>query len=72
MGTTGCTCARSELDYHQRSKRIDTQYHFTRGLVYAGRITIKYLPTKLVIADTLTKLLPRLQFDAPTGSMGVY
>ena len=58
MATTGCTRARSEPDYHPRSKHTDIKYHFTWGLVYAGRITIKYLPTKLVIADTLTKAAP--------------
>ena len=57
---------------HPRSKHVDIQYHFTRGLVQAGRITVKYLPTKLMIADALTKLIPRHQFDTFTEGMGVY
>ena len=44
-------------DSHTRSNHINIQYHFTRELVHAGRIAIKYLLTKLMIADVLTKPL---------------
>jgi len=59
-------------DSHPRSKHVDIQYHFTRELIHAGRITVKYLPTKLMIADALTKPLPRPQFEVLTEAMGVY
>ena len=44
---------------HDRLKRIDIQYHFTRGLVNAGRIGLDYVPTREMLADLLTKPLPR-------------
>jgi len=58
--------------FHLRSKQIDLQYHFTRELVQAGRITVKYIPTHIMIADGLTKSLPRPQHAALTEMMGVY
>ena len=57
-------------DAHPRSKHVDIQYHFTRELIHAGRVTVKYLPTRLMIADALTKPLPRPQFDVLTEAMG--
>ena len=59
-------------DSHPRCKHVDIQYHFTRKLVQAERIAVKYLPTKLMIADALTKPIPRHQFDTLTEGMGVY
>ena len=59
-------------DSHLRSKHADTQYRFTRELVDAGRITVKYLHTKLMIAEALTKPPPPPQFDALTEAMGVH
>ena len=45
-------------DSHLRSKHADIQYHFTRGLVDAGRITVEDLLAKLTIAGALTKPPP--------------
>ena len=58
--------------FHPRSKHIAIQYHFTRGVVQMGQITIKYIPTNVMIADALTKSLPRPGHIAFTGMMGVY
>jgi hypothetical protein len=44
-------------EFHKRSKHIDTQYHYVREQVQAGRITTPYLPTARMIADGLTKAL---------------
>ena len=59
-------------DTHPRSKHIDIQYHFTQDLVRVGRIAVKYIPTKLMIADALTKPLPWPQFSILVEVMGVY
>ena len=59
-------------DTHLRSKHINIQYHFTQDLVRAGRIAVKYIPTKLMITDALTKPLPRPQFSMLVEAMGVY
>ena len=58
--------------FHPRSKHIDIQYHYTRELVQSQRITIKYIPTNVMLADALTKALPRPQHWALTRMIGVY
>jgi hypothetical protein len=57
--------------FHPRSKHIDIQYHSTRELVQASRITVKYVPTEVMVADALTKPLPRPQHTALAEMMGV-
>ena len=44
---------------HDRLKRIDIQYHFTRGLVKAGRIGLDYVPTREMLADLVSCLWHR-------------
>jgi hypothetical protein len=58
--------------FHPRSKHIDVQYHYTRELVQANRIVVKYIPTDIMLADGLTKSLARPQHAALTEMMGVY
>ena len=57
--------------FHPRSKHIAIQYHFTRELVQANQIAISYIPTKAMVADALTKALPRPQHVILTQMMGV-
>jgi hypothetical protein len=46
----------------KRSKHIDIRYHHVRNLTHDGIIDIKYCPTKDMLADTLTKALPKDAF----------
>ena len=39
----------------QRSKHIDIRYHFIRGVLNKGDITLQYCPTSDMVADILTK-----------------
>ena len=48
---------------HARTKHIDIRYHFVRECVAEGTIELVYCPTKLMLADLLTKPLPREQFE---------
>jgi hypothetical protein len=52
----------NNLENHQRTKHIDIQYHYVRELVETGAITIEYCPTKLMLADILTKPLNKAVF----------
>lgn len=45
--------------HHQRTKHIDVRYHFLRDLVTDKRIQLQYIESKLMLADALTKPLPR-------------
>ena len=57
--------------FHNRSKHIDIQYHFTRGLVRAGKIALNYVPTKEMLVDLLTKPLPRSQHEYLACGIGL-
>ena len=59
------------LVFHDRSKHIDIQYQFTRGLAKAGKIDLTYVPTKEMLADVLTKPLPRPQHEYLAHGVGL-
>jgi len=44
---------------HQHTKHIDVRYHFAREAIMNGIVILKYLQTEHMIADVLTKALPR-------------
>ena len=46
---------------HGRTKHIDVKYHFLREKLMEGTFTLQYCQTKEMIADALTKSLPKLQ-----------
>ena len=45
--------------FHGRSKHIEIKYHFVRDKVAEGIVEIQYCPTTEMIADMLTKALPK-------------
>ncbi|CAB0042346.1 unnamed protein product [Trichogramma brassicae] len=45
--------------FHARSKHIDIRAHFVREVLKDGKFTLEYLPTEDMIADILTKALPK-------------
>ncbi|XP_021979131.1 uncharacterized mitochondrial protein AtMg00810-like [Helianthus annuus] len=48
---------------HKRAKHIDIDCHFIRELISDGGLQKKYVQTKLQVADTFTKSLPRPLFE---------
>jgi hypothetical protein len=58
----GISLARDPV-FHDRSKHIDIQYHYTRDLLKEGRVNLNYVSTKEMIADLLTKALPRVLLE---------
>lgn len=48
--------------YHDRSKHIDTRYHYIHECVEKGRIKVKYMTIGEQLTDLLTKPLGRVKF----------
>ncbi|KAF0686024.1 Aste57867_22150 [Aphanomyces stellatus] len=57
--------------HHERTKHISTKFHFIRDHVEKGRVTLEYCPTKMMIADILTKAIPREQFVILRSKLGI-
>ena len=57
--------------YHARTKHIDIQYHFIRECMETGDIELEYCPTADMVADALTKALPKERHWTLLGRMGM-
>jgi hypothetical protein len=60
-----------ETMFSQRTKHIDIQYHFIRHHVLNGTIATYYCPTEIMVADIMTKPLPRVRHDDLTYDLGL-
>jgi hypothetical protein len=60
-----------DVMFHQRTKHIDIQYHFLRDHVISGTLSTAYCPTAEMIADIMTKALPKPQHAKLTEDLGV-
>jgi len=54
---------------HSRTKHVDVDRHFIREKVEDGIISLSYVPTKLQVADILTKGLPEDGFERFVGKL---
>ena len=49
--------------FHARTKHIDIKHHFIRDKVESDELLLKYCPSSDMIANMLTKALPRTLFQ---------
>jgi hypothetical protein len=56
---------------HDRSKHIDTKFHFIRECAEKGDINIEFTGTQEQLADILTKSLGKKAFHELRGRIGV-
>ena len=56
---------------HSRTKHIDIKYHFVREAVEKKDVRLVYCPTEKMVADILTKPLPKPKFVELRRKIGV-
>ena len=57
--------------HHDRSKHIDTRFHFIRECVENGVVSVEHVRTEDQLADILTKVLGRIMFVEMRRQLGV-
>jgi hypothetical protein len=57
--------------HHSRTKHIDIRHHFIREAVEERIVALEHCPTEEMVADILTKALPREKFIKMRLMMGV-
>lgn len=57
--------------YHERSKHIDTRYHFIRECISDGIVEVEHIGIDKQLADILTKPLGQVKFIEMRQKLGV-
>ena len=57
--------------FHDRSKHVDIDCHFTREKIQDGFLQTAFIPSKLQLADLMTKALNRVQHSTLASKLGL-
>jgi len=57
--------------FHSRTKHLDVQAHFIRDQTTKGTVALEHCPTKLMIADFLTKPISKKQLEKLNKLAGI-
>jgi hypothetical protein len=58
-------------NYYARTKHIDVRYHFIHHIAASHAIDLHYCPLEDMVADLLTKSLPRWKATTHIASLGM-
>ena len=61
-----------DLKFHNRTKHIDIKYHFVKNLVAREEINLEYIPTDVMIADHMTKVIVRNVYEKHVRAQCLY
>jgi hypothetical protein len=67
----GCLVLVEDQSFHDRTKHIPIQYHYTRERVAAREVKFTWILSRDNIADIFTKSLPRPSFERFRALIGV-
>ena len=67
----GCISLSKNPEYHQRTKHIDTRYHYIREVIKTGEVKLEYTKTQDQVADVFTKALSKPRFEELRSKLGV-
>ena len=67
-----CLTIVRDPEHHGRTKAIDVRYYHVRDLVARGVVTPQYVPTREMLADGLTKALPRDRLETHRKAYGLW
>jgi hypothetical protein len=71
FNNAGAEALAKNLKHHTRTKHIDTQYHFICHCIKRGKVSVLHVPTKDMLANMLTKPLPRVQLESHCACFGL-
>ena len=58
-------------EHHGRMKHLDLRHYWLRDTVKAGLVDVKYIPTKSMPADIMTKALPKATVELMREMLGL-
>lgn len=66
----GAQCLAGDPVFHARTKHIDIKHHFIRETVAAGHLKLQHISTQNMVADVMTKSLPKVSHERCLDGLG--